>query len=165
MNRIVCALLLGLLACFAPKFAHAQSCSVSTTEVAFGVYDPAAPAPNDKNGAVTATCVTASNVNVTIQLDRGANSPALPNRRMRTGTTNYMSYNLYTTVARNVIWGDGTGGTQTIARRTGADSGGCTGDRVLIWSWITCPVYGRIPINQDVAIGTYSDQVTVTVIF
>jgi spore coat protein U-like protein len=164
MNRIVCALLLGLLACFAPKFANAQSCSVSTTEVAFGVYDPANPLPNDRNGSVAATCTTTGTVHLTFQLDRGANSTALPARRMRSGT-NYMSYNLYTTVTRNVIWGDGNNGTSTIARRTGNDNGGCTGDRILFWSWITCPVYGRIPINQDVSIGSYTDQVTVTIIF
>jgi spore coat protein U-like protein len=168
MSRMVLVLLLGLLAWAAPGIGHAQtvSCSIGTTAVDFGVYDSANPTPNDKNGEVEITCIWTSSRSVTIQLDRGTNGLSMLNRRMRLGaTTNYMFYSLHTTATRNVHWGDGTGGTASITRTTGADSGGCTGDRILIWSTIACPIYGRIPINQDVAIGAYADQVTVTVIF
>jgi spore coat protein U-like protein len=67
---------------------------------------------------------------------------------------NQMSYNLYTTNARSTVWGDGSGSTGTIS---GNGSGLLTAAQHI--------VYGRIAINQDVAPGSYTSTVTVTVTF
>jgi spore coat protein U-like protein len=166
--RLTLVLLLGLLAWGVPCLGRAQTvtCAIATTSVAFGVYDIADPSPNDKNGEVEVTCKNISGASVTIQLDKGTNGLSMVGRRMRMGATaNYLFYSLHTTAARNVVWGDGTGGTDSVTRITGADSGGCIGDEFANRSRIACPIFGRIPINQDAAIGSFSDQVTVTVIF
>lgn len=65
-----------------------------------------------------------------------------------------MSYNLYTSAARSVIWGNGTGGTQLVSDNVTLFSGS------LIRNYTT---YGRIPVGQDRAAGSYADSIIVTV--
>jgi spore coat protein U-like protein len=56
--------------------------------------------------------------------------------------------------ARAILWGDGTGGTQTYPQ-------------VLppLNQDITVQVFGRIPAGQDVSAGVYTNTVTVTIFF
>ena len=54
---------------------------------------------------------------------------------------NLLSYNIYTDAARANVWGDGTGGTVTIASSTG------TGAAQNV------TVYGRVPTGQTGAAG------------
>ncbi len=61
-----------------------------------------------------------------------------------------MSYNLYRNAARSEIWGDGTNGSFI-------QSGSGAGANV---PW---PIYGRLPGSQNVSVGTYTDNITVTV--
>jgi spore coat protein U-like protein len=69
--------------------------------------------------------------------------------------THPLSYNLYLNTAHTQIWGDGTRGTSTISttltvtRRRPAQA--------------RQTVYGMIPSGQDVAAGSYSDTIVVTV--
>ena len=58
-----------------------------------------------------------------------------------------LGYNLYTTAARNVIWGDGTAGTVTLPTSPSA-------------SPVT--VYGRIFMLQSARAGSYSDTIIAT---
>jgi len=64
-----------------------------------------------------------------------------------------MQYNLYTSAARTQIWGDATGGTAKVS-----DS------QLLVFgtSQHSYTTYGRIPALQDLAPGTYTDTITVT---
>jgi spore coat protein U-like protein len=61
-------------------------------------------------------------------------------------------YNLYLDAARTIVWGDGTGGSQTGPMVTTRGAGGTT----------TAYVFGRIPAGQDVAAGVYGDTIRVT---
>jgi spore coat protein U-like protein len=62
-------------------------------------------------------------------------------------------YNLYLDPGRSTVWGDGTGGTgQYSVSKTKND-----------WLNLNIPVYGRVPPAQDVAPGSYSDLIVVTV--
>jgi len=80
---------------------------------------------------------------------RGTSSNALTTL---TTLGSVLAYNLYLDSTRLTIWGDGTGGTGTFSGMgTGSDVG--------------TTVYGRIPAGQNVAVGTYSDLITVTVTF
>jgi spore coat protein U-like protein len=69
-----------------------------------------------------------------------------------------LSYNLYTTNLRTVVWGDGAGGTGTVA---------ANGAGMAVANIGTSEVFGRIPLAAAEAAppGTYTDQVLVTVVF
>jgi spore coat protein U-like protein len=68
-----------------------------------------------------------------------------------------LGYNLYTTTARNVVWGDGFGGSVTVTLTGGNVSGGVRR--------YTRSVFGRVPGSQNVGAGSYSDTITLTVTF
>ena len=149
-------LLLAMLLAAAGLDAHAQtSCSVSPSAVSFGVYNPFTTTALDSTANVQVTCslagVVAVLVNYTIQLNGGGSgfSP----RKMQSGA-NALNYNLYTDSAHTIIWGDGTGGTATVA------------DSYIVSltpGVRTYTVYGRTVASQNVPPGSYADTITVTV--
>lgn len=151
-----CALLGAAAACFALMAQAAQaaaSCTISVTGVNFGAYDvfSSPSAPNDSGvGSLRMRCTDAGSNTFPVTLSTGQ-SGSYAARTMNSGP-NFLTYNLYTSAARSVVWGDGvTGG-------TGAMSAG-QGDTTL-------PIYGRIPGGQDAAVGAYSDDtITATVTF
>ncbi len=124
------------------------ACSISVTGVNFGAYDPMATNPNDSTGNVSYRCN--QNDAVTISLSRG-NAPTFAPRQMRSGNE-VLNYNLYRDATRSSIWGNATGGTVVYFDPAPP------GRNVTV----TVPIFGRIPPGQDVAVGTYSDNITVT---
>ena len=64
-----------------------------------------------------------------------------------------LGYNVFTSPSMAVVWGDGTGGTSTVAM------GPVPGRRPLR----PVTIYGRIPAGQNVSAGTYSDTLVVTI--
>jgi spore coat protein U-like protein len=128
------------------------ACSVSASGVAFGLYDVFQIAPTDSTGAVTFRC-TQRDKNIRISISQGA-SPTFTPRRL-TKPDDQLDYNLFLDAARTMIWGDGSGGTQTYFDR---NPQGNNVDIVLT-------VFGRLPPGQDVSVGDYSDTVVVTIDF
>ncbi len=123
------------------------NCLISTSPVAFGEYDPIsvnAAAAIDVTGAVLTTCTTGSSP--TITLGDGANYDA--GRRMVNGGTNYLSYELYTTNARDTVWSS-----------TGVATPAPDGTQK------SNTVYGRLPGGQNMPVGAYTDTVLATVTF
>jgi spore coat protein U-like protein len=88
-----------------------------------------------------------------VALSSGSGSYAA--REMSSGT-NVLRYNLYTTAARTVVWGDTTSGTGIV---TGSITFGA-GQKDLS---VIHPVHGRIPGNQSPAPGNYATAVPITV--
>ena len=152
MPRNKLAILAALGALAVP--AAGQACTVSATGVAFGTYDSITPAPDDGVGSVILVCHP--NVHsAEVQLGAGLSGSYAP-RRMRNGVI-LLDYNLYTSTARNIVWGNGSGGTVTVTLTGGTVTAGSrTFNR---------PIYGRIPAGQAVAMGTYTDTIVVTVVF
>ena len=73
-------------------------------------------------------------------------------RRMRLGsTTNYLTYELYRSAARNLRWGNALNSTTESGTGTGTAQ--------------TLTVYGRVPATQTPAAGTYGDTITVTITY
>lgn len=138
-------------ALFAPQTLAAPSCAFSSTApVAFGSYDVFATAANSNGvGRVSIQCQGGGPSSFVVRLSTGQ-SLSYVSRVMKSGT-DVLNYNLYTTNARTVIWGDGTGGssTQTVGRNTTK----------------TLCIFGSIPAGQDVAVGVYVDSVTASVTF
>jgi spore coat protein U-like protein len=135
------------------------SCSVSTSSVSFGVYNPLSSSPHDSAGNVRVTCggVLGLLVPYNIAINKGVYSTNFSPRQMASGV-NRLSYDLYTSGAHTLIWGDGSGSTQVVPGSvTIVLLGGTFNDHA---------VYGRIPGSQSsVPPGGYSDTVTVTVIY
>lgn len=149
-----------------PLAGHAAvSCNVTATGVAFGVYNPLAGANVDASGNVNVSCTRTGLLDLTpgisysVQLNAG-NSGGYSSRELGSGAAT-LNYNLYRNAARTLIWGDGTGGSSA--------QGGNVSFPLLNLSSVTRDndhtIYGRIFGGQNVAAGSYTDTINVTVIF
>jgi spore coat protein U-like protein len=136
---------LGLLLSASP--ARAEGCVVNATAIAFGSYNVYATAPVDSTGTITYECTGGGKTPIQIGLmPASGNSPALQSGAER------LAYNLYLNAARTAVWGIGSNGTQYF-----------TGERSK--TPVSVPVFARVPAQQDVAVGNYSDTVTVIINF
>lgn len=138
----IALLLLGHAAA-APAFA----CTVSATSFQFGAIDPLVASPTDSSSTITVDCPSLTAY--TIALSAGNGSYA--ERQMQSGA-NSLAYNLYTAATYTNIWGDGTGGSSTVAGS--ADASGTEHS-----------VFGRVPHQATATPGTYSDSIVVTITF
>lgn len=131
----------------------ASNCSISTTPVAFGSYDPIvtnASSPLNSTGTVTVTCTTGSAPSITLgqgSNPAGGSTGAIPIRRMISGG-NYLTYYLYSNSGYSTVW-------STTAPTLAAGNGAAQ----------QYTVYGQIPSGQNVPSGSYSDTVVATVTF
>lgn len=134
----------------------ANNCTISTTALAFGAYDPIvanASATLDGAGAVSVTCTSGAAAAITLgqgaNADAGSNDAA-PLRRMSDGATSFLSYSLFSNSGRTAVWGnDTTVDVETTG--TGAPD--------------SKEVFGRVAAAQNVPAGSYADTVVATVTF
>jgi spore coat protein U-like protein len=125
---------------------------VSASSLNFGSYNAASASPTDANVTVAVFCASIFRElpAFTVALSRGG-APSYTPRTLASGA-NTLNYNIFTTSGYTTIWGDGTGGTSTLG------NGGGT--------WIVLFTgFGRIPVGQYVAAGSYTDTITVTVTY
>lgn len=120
------------------------SCSVSASDLAFGIYDAASATDTTATSTIAVTCSLATAY--TISLNNGNFYSST--RRMGTGAAR-LAYDIYRDVGMTGIFG--------LAASALGVSGIGTGLAV------NTTIYGKIPKNQAVAPGSYSDQITVTV--
>jgi spore coat protein U-like protein len=162
MQQLSTWLAIGWVACvFAlpgvARAASGASCSVDTSsaQIAFGTYDPLSPTPLDGVGTLRISC-DKNNVAASFALDRGGSGSFLP-RSMSSGTDT-LPYNLYAGSPNSgIVFGDGSGGTQTAGATTAPVGGGNFVGEVQ--------VFGRIQAGQNAAFGSYSDTIHVQVTF
>jgi spore coat protein U-like protein len=153
------ALGLGL----APTAALAAfTCSASTPGLAFGGYNVYSAAVTNGNGTISVTCTLippANDGKVSYTLSLSAGGGSFVQRQMAAGAYT-LNYNLYTSNAYAVVWGDGTGNTQI-------ESGTMQLNKTTNPSQTNMhTVYGQIPALQDAGVSpSYRDNVTVTVSF
>lgn len=131
----------------------ASNCFISATPMAFTDYDGTANV--DATATVSVRC--SKNGGYTLSLDGGTTSGGTIAQRLLDGPgADTLQYNLFTTAARDVIWGDGT---------TGSTQGG-TGTG--LGNTLSHTVFGRVPLNatnDGAGVGAYSDVVTATVTY
>lgn len=130
-----------------------NSCSISTaSDVAFGNYDPISGTDNTNTGSFTVTCTPSASTAIT--LGQGSNADtgstdAAPLRRMTDGSSDYLSYNLYTDNTYATVWDNSTG-----VSYTGTGSAD------------TVTVYAKAAAGQLTApAGSYTDTVVATITF
>jgi spore coat protein U-like protein len=132
-----------------PTFAETSCSFTSVSAVDFGTYDVFSPLANNNGIASVAIHCQGGGTTILVTLSSGQ-SNSFVSRQMKSGG-NLLNYNLYTTAARNIVWGDGTGGSSTMSVNRNSTT--------------TLNVYGQIPAGQDVAVGTYSDSITTIINF
>ncbi len=133
----------------------AVACSISTSTVAFGIYEPVVAnltAALDGTGTVNTICTNGAAI--AIALDEGSfkiggSTAAVPLRQMASGADR-LAYFLYSDSARSVVWGNTT---ETDVNHAG------------IGTAETITVYGRVTGGQNKPAGVYNDTVIVTVTF
>ena len=129
-----------------------RNCTISTTPLAFGSYDPVvgnASTPLDGTATVTIACTMGTPAS--IGLDIGANAAATQ-RRLTNGSAAYLNYQIFLDSGYSTVWGTDT------TNQLDAGTAPSKTPRAF-------PVYGRIPAAQDVPIGPFSDAVVATVNF
>jgi len=128
-----------------------KNCTVSTSALAFGSYDPVvanASANLDGTGTVSVACTRGATA--TVGLGTGGSASG-STRRLNDGAGNFLNYELYSDSGRSAVWNSGAG-TLSLSAAPSRASRDFT-------------VYGRIAGNQDVPAGTYGDTVVATVNF
>jgi spore coat protein U-like protein len=129
-------------------------CTVSTAPVDFGSYNVLLTAATDTESSITVSCNETPPATVTISIGPSPNSGGFDPRQMKlSGGNEFINYNLYTDSGRTQIWGDGSGSTFTMTEMVFKRA-----------PWIAT-VYGRIPPEQNVSIGSYSETLTVTIVW
>ena len=132
------------------------NCTISTSALAFGSYDPVvtnATTALNGTGTVTVTCTSGASTNVL--LGQGSNASvgstdAVPIRRMTDGATHYLSYAIFQDTGRSTTWGN-TNATSEAYTGTGSSS--------------ALTVYGKVDAGQNVPAGSYTDSVLATISF
>jgi spore coat protein U-like protein len=135
------------------------TCTVAASGIAFGTYNPLNAAGDAAVGSWTVTCNAVGNGSATVAgtltLSTGL-SGTYANRTMKSGA-NALRYNIYLTPSYTQVIGDGSAGTYAPS-----DSGTVTAGQVY---QVTGSMYGYMPPLQDVAPGSYSDSIVVTVTY
>jgi spore coat protein U-like protein len=130
------------------------ACTIApATAFGFGFYNPTVAAL-DAQTDITINCTQGTSY--WVGLDQGANFSG--GRRMTNGTGEFLSYELYRSAAdrtAGIVWDNTNGGLPNATANTVAPG----------LSPYTVTVFGRIPMNQTVSTGLYSDTVVMTVNF
>lgn len=131
-------------------------CSVSTTPLSFGTYNPASSSPATATATVSASCLSVSvpmNASVDLALSAGTSGNAAA-RHMANGAAR-LNYNIYQDAGYATVWGNGANGGSSQAMSIA---------NLLNWN-VSKTAYGRIPAGQYAKTGPYADSVVVTFTF
>jgi spore coat protein U-like protein len=128
----------------------AANCVLTAGSLDFGAYDPLGAndtADLDQAGSFAVKCVKGSAAQ--LGLGQGANYSA--GRRLVSGGTNYLNYELYKDAGRSTVWTGVGAGRLAYTATTKAEQ--------------TISIYGRVTGGQDAAAGSYTDTVVATADF
>ncbi|MBA2320228.1 MAG: spore coat protein U domain-containing protein [Deltaproteobacteria bacterium] len=130
-----------------------NTCTISSSEMAFGAYDPITGTAVDTTAALSVTCTqgTAEAITLGQGVTPGAGSTdAAPVRQMASGS-NRLGYQLFSDAGRTVVWGnDPTTDVERVAATSAVEN---------------VMVYGRITGSQAAVAGAYTDTIVATVTF
>ncbi|WP_349742710.1 Csu type fimbrial protein [Roseateles cavernae] len=135
------------------------SCTVGTTPLLFGSYNPLAHGHTDSSASIKVDCggVAGLLIPYNVAISAGG-SGSFANRHMSLGA-HQLGYNLYTDAARSTVWGDGTAATLLMSASITLDVLGLAPQQT---HW----VYGRLPGRQLGAVpGIYTDTLSVTLTY
>ena len=132
-----------------------KTCTIETRPVTFGTYDALSTQATVTQGQVIYTCGNIDTYdaikNVRIEISTGGAGSF--DRRMSSGQDR-LAYNLYLDASHHTVWGKGSAGTSYYFDPHPPNK-----------KPVTVPVYGRIPPQQDVAYGQYTDTLQAQIMF
>jgi spore coat protein U-like protein len=127
------------------------SCTVTASDLNFGAYSPRSQAPVQGQTAIQLVCGGATTAEVSLDAGSGPGA-STNNRRMEQEVgSDRLEYDLYQDPGRTIHWGNRSGVDTLEVQTTGVT--------------LTIPVYGQIPGGQRAREGTYSDTITVRVVY
>ena len=131
-----------------------MSCTITAGAMTFASYNPTDATDNDANATITSTCTTGGAAIITMgegNRSQDGSSDSAPLRAMyNEGASEDLVYQVYSDSAGGTVWGN----TSETGKSITADG-----------TAQTFTAYGRIPKNQTVGAGAYSDSVTVTLTY
>lgn len=139
----------GAASSFTVRANVTASCTVSVSDMNFGVIDAAVEAPVDQTATISVSCTNASAYTVGLDYGRQPTDFGPSGRRMANGG-NVLAYGLYHDASHTLGWALGAG-----AVSAGKGTGGNQ----------TLTVFGRIFASQQAMVGIYRDTVVVVVAY
>lgn len=143
LRRVVLGLFMIVLSVHASI--AVASCTASTQAVVFGNYDVFSQAALQGVGGIEVSCSPAATYSISLSTGNGS----FQQREMLGGGA-ILYYNLFTSAAYSVVWGDGSGASSTVAG---------TGELEFH------TIYGLVPAGQNLRAGNYTDTIVVTINF
>lgn len=140
-----CAKAILVLLCVGYAGWASAACQVATTGLRFGVYDVFAKTDVRSTASITVTCDLVPPPTVRVAIGPSAHSGQCIARHMASGSSR-LRYHLYRDPSLSEIWSDGPL-TNTVMKNR---------------PWVAT-IYGRIPAQQNVRAGVYSDTLVVTI--
>lgn len=146
---------LGTVFCFT---AHAvTTCSLSSSALTFPAYDPSSTSPTDGLGTVVVTCINNQPISVPsatrVQLRIGASANGTVTDRKMASNGDSLQYGICSDPGFNANWDNGLYAPSK-----------STGEMTLnVPKNVTFTLYGRIPPQQNIRAGFYSDSLLLTV--
>jgi spore coat protein U-like protein len=121
------------------------ACTISTSGIAFGSYDPLLNQPVDSAASIGVVCDEPTTYSISLSTGNGTYQA-----RVMTSGLHHLLYNLYIDASLTAVWGDGTAQSATLSdTKTAANY----------------TIYGRIPAGQNAHVGVYSDTIVITLSF
>ena len=127
------------------------NCTVSAADLSFGAYASNSPAPVQGQTSIQLLCGPGAVAEVSLDAGTGPGGNTSRRSMEQDAGGTRLDYDLFQDPARTIHWGDRSGVDTLEVQTTGAPQ--------------TVPVYGRIPGGQRVREGTYSDTITVRVLY
>ena len=138
------------------------SCSASIATLSFGAVNPLSGSAATSAGAVQVSCGGLASIAVAIKVDLSTGGSGSYTTRKLTNIANSaytLNYNLYVDNTYQTVWGNGTGGTQSV-------NGSIPLDVLGLAPPLSMSIYARVPSGQNTTPpGTYTDTITVTVTY
>ncbi|MCJ9430627.1 Csu type fimbrial protein [Kordiimonas marina] len=140
-----------------PPTCQGCHCTVTATDVNFGLYDGLLRSAVNSTGNIEVSCSTQNvgdTISYDVELSKGHGNYSA--REMTGPPQNaLLTYNLYTSASYTVVWGDGHSGSSVVS-----DS--------YVFTVLCCEIrnytmYGRIDAGQNAVPGAYADSLMVSV--
>lgn len=127
------------------------SCTVSASDLDFGAYASNQNTPVQGQTAIQLLCGAQTTAEVSLDAGSGPGGNTNNRRMEQDAGSDRLDYDLFQDPGRTIHWGDRSGRDTLEVQTTGVP--------------LTIPVYGQIPGGQRVRDGTYSDTITVRVVY
>jgi len=128
--------------------AVAGTCSLRANDLNFGNYDPRSGTGLLAQSSLDVTCTSGLSYKITLDAGQGGGTTQV---RKMTGGGGGLEYSLYRNSARTQVWGETPGVDTVQASGTGVTQ--------------RYQMYGKVPAGQSLMPGTYSDVITVRILF